>query len=182
MWRAEDSQGRESAKVRFDLVPYMRGRVLDLGCGQEKVYPIVVGIDNRIDAKLFGIEVKPDIAVDTCERMPLFGDACADTVFSSHLLEHISDFEGALTEWWRLIRPGGHLILYLPNNEDAVADGGYPKMGEPGANPDHKWDVSYRRLVDAMKRVGSWDLVQYEKRSDGQEYSLLFVFKKLADG
>ncbi|MGH7605411.1 MAG: methyltransferase domain-containing protein [Gemmatimonadaceae bacterium] len=182
MWRQEDPQGNESAKVRFDLVPYMHGRILDLGCGVQKVFPIAIGIDNRIDAKLFGIEVKPDIAVDSCERMPWLADDAADATFSSHLLEHIADYQAALKEWWRVTKTDGHLILYLPNNEDAVESGGYPKMGEHGANPDHKWDVSYERVVEAMKSVGSWDLVEFEKRNQGQEYSLLFVFRKTAEG
>jgi ADP-heptose:LPS heptosyltransferase/predicted SAM-dependent methyltransferase len=175
-WRESDPQGDESAKVRFDLVPYMSGRVLDLGCGVRKVYPTAIGIDNRVDAKLFGIQVKPDIAVDTCERMPFLADECADTVFSSHLLEHIVDYAAALKEWWRLVKPGGYLILYLPDEDE------YPKVGEPGANPDHKWNVNYDRVVDAMREVGPWDLVEFEKRNKDFEYSLLFIFKKTADG
>jgi ADP-heptose:LPS heptosyltransferase/predicted SAM-dependent methyltransferase len=179
MWRQNDPQGNESGKVRFDLVPYMNGRVFDLGCGPQKVYPVAIGIDNKVDAKLFGIEVKPDIAVQTCERMEFLADGAADTVFSSHLLEHIYDFSGALKEWWRILKVGGHMILYLPNNDDAIESGGYPKIGEPGANPDHKWNVSYDLIVNTMKAIGSWDLVEFEKRSKDFEYSLLFVFKKI---
>ena len=176
MWRPDDPQGDEAAKCRFDLVPYMSGRVLDLGCGVRKVYPIAIGIDNRIDAKLFGIQVKPDIAVETCEKMPFLGDEAADTVFSSHLLEHILDYKAALKEWWRLVKPGGYLVLYLPDEDE------YPKVGEPGANPDHKHNISYDFIVDAMKEVGSWDLVEFEKRNKGMEYSLLFVFQKMPGG
>lgn len=172
-WRIDGPQGNESAKVRFDLVPYMNGRVLDLGCGQDKVFPTAIGVDNRVDAKLFGIQIKPDIAVETCERMPFFADESADTVFSSHLLEHIADYRGALAEWWRLVKSGGYLILYLPDEDE------YPKVGAPGANPDHKWNVSYELVVAAMEALGaSWDLVEFEKRNRENEYSLLFVFRK----
>lgn len=38
-----------------------------------------------------------------------------DFVHSSHLLEHWPDCELALKNWWRVLRPGGHLIPYLPN-------------------------------------------------------------------
>lgn len=184
MWRPDGPQGHESAKVRFDLVPYMSGRVLDLGCGPDKVFPIAIGVDNKIDAKLFGIECKPDIPVETCARMELFADESADTVFSSHLLEHFSwdDVPKVLREWMRVTKTGGYLILYLPNNEDDVEHGGYPRMGEPGANPDHRCNISYDGVVAAMRKAGCWDLVQYEKRSEGIEYSLLFVFRKAADG
>ncbi len=183
VWRVDDPQGRESSKVRLDLVPYMRGRVLDLGCGEEKIFPTAIGIDSKIDAKLFGVKVTPDIAVDSCERMPFLADECADATFSSHLLEHITDYKGALAEWVRVTKIGGHLILYLPNNEDDVADGGYPKMGEHGANLDHKWNVTYDRVVEAMAEVApSWDLIEFEKRDKGMEYSFLFVFRKTSDG
>jgi len=173
-WKIDDPQGRESAKVRFDIVPYMKGRILDLGCGQDKVFPIAIGVDNKIDAKLFGIEVKPDIAVETCERMELFADASVDTVFSSHLLEHITDYKAALKEWMRILKVGGHLILYLPDEDE------YPKVGEHGANQDHKWNVNYNRVVSAMG--AGWDLIEFEKRNKEQEYSLLFVFKKTESG
>src|SRR5262245_561503 len=152
----------------------MHGRVLDFGCGQHKVYPVAIGVDNKIDARLFGIQVKPDVAVDTCERMPLFADESADTIFSSHLLEHIADYPSALREWWRILKTGGHLILYLPDEDE------YPKVGDAHANPDHKWNVNYERVIQAMQALGSWDLVEYEKRDKGIEYSLLFIFKKAA--
>lgn len=184
MWSADGPQGHESAKVRFDLVPYMRGRILDLGCGPDKVFPIAIGIDNRIDAKLFGIECKPDIPVDTCARMPFLADESADTVVSSHLLEHFpyEDVPEVLRDWLRITKTGGYLILYVPNNQDSVANGGYPRVGEPGANQDHKWDVGYGKVISAMEKAGSWDLVEFEKRDKEHEYSLLFIFRKMADG
>lgn len=80
----------------------------------------------------------------------------------------------AFGEWMRVIKPGGHLVLYVPDEEE------YPRCGEPGANPDHKWDVNYDKVVDAMQQCGyDWDLVEFEKRNQGIEYSLYFVFEKL---
>jgi hypothetical protein len=47
-------------------------------------------------------------------------------------------------------------------------------------NHDHKFDVSYENIVAAMEDVpGGWDLVQFEHRNQGTEYSLFFVFLKL---
>jgi predicted SAM-dependent methyltransferase len=96
-----------------------------------------------------------------------------DFAYSSHTLEHIEDYAAALKEWWRVVKQGGYLILYLPDEDE------YPKVGEDGANPDHKWNVNYDKVVDAMRAAGSWDLVDFQKRNGGQEYSLLFIFKKL---
>ena len=35
-WRLDDPQGAEVGKVKYDLIPYVRGRVLDIGCGPFK--------------------------------------------------------------------------------------------------------------------------------------------------
>ena len=47
-------------------------------------------------------------------RVPL-EDACADIVTSFEVLEHVTDEAGALDEMTRLLRPGGTLILSVPN-------------------------------------------------------------------
>src|SRR5580704_143161 len=36
-----------------------------------------------------------------------------DYVFSSHCLEHIADWQGALKSWIEKLKPGGRLFLYL---------------------------------------------------------------------
>lgn len=65
-------------------------------------------------------------------------------------------------------------MLYVPDEEE------YPKVGEYGANPDHKFNVNYDVVVDALQKVNhSWDMVEYEKRNKDDEYSLWFVIKKL---
>ena len=153
-------------------MPYTRGRVLDLGCGPHKAWPHFIGVDNGHHAREFGWEYKPDVHVEDCARSNLFRDESMDAVFSSHLLEDIEDYRGALKEWWAVIKPRGHLVLYLPDEDE------YPGVGQPGANRDHKWNVNYDKVVDAMKALGSWDLVVFEKRNGGDEYSLLFIFEK----
>lgn len=179
MWNINDPQGNESGKIRWELVPYTRGRGLDLGAGPYITFPHFIRLDNEADEALFGRSARPDIRVDTCESLALFATASMDFVFSSHLLEHI-DFakvRAALNEWMRVIKKGGHLILYVP------ADDLYPKVGESGANPDHKWNVNTELVIQQMKLAWSgWDLVKFERRDGGQEYSLFFVFKKVGAG
>lgn len=174
VWRASDPQGNEAGKVKFDIVQYTRGVVLDLGCGPSKAFPHFIGVDSCKDSELFGIGMKPDVVVDDCSDLSnVIEDASCDAVFSSHLLEHIVDYKSALKEWWRCIKVGGHLVLYLPHKDL------YPNIGQPGANPDHRHDFEPADIVDAMRDVeGGWDLVEREDRGDGCEYSFLLVFKK----
>lgn len=174
VWRAEDPQGGESAKVRHELVPYVRGRCLDIGCGAEKVWPHFSGVDNFKDVHLFGTPVKADFNCDA-SRLEVFADAQFDCVFSSHTLEHLEDHEAALAEWWRVVRPGGTLILYLPHRDL------YPRIGEKGANPDHKHDFAPEDIIAAMTPLGGWSLERNEVRDKGREYSFLQVYRKRTD-
>ena len=38
-------------------------------------------------------------------------------VYSSHCLEHLERPEVALREWWRVLMPGGHLIVVVPHRD-----------------------------------------------------------------
>jgi ADP-heptose:LPS heptosyltransferase/predicted SAM-dependent methyltransferase len=166
-------QNGESAKVAWELVPYTRGVGLDLGCGPWKAFPHFIGIDGQAYP---GSKGGPSLVMD-CARLGVFSDGAFDFVFSSHLLEHIEDTRAVLREWWRVIRPGGHLLLYLPHKAH------YPNIGEPGANEDHKHDFEPQDIVDAMQAVApDWDLVESQERAGGDEYSFLQVYRKLPAG
>lgn len=176
-WRIDDPCGDETGKIRWELVQYTRGRGLDLGCGPSKAFPHFIGVDNYTDTQLFGIEMKPDVVCNVT-KLDVFGSASMDFAYSSHCLEHIppEKVTSTLKEWLRVIKPGGFLLLYLPDEDE------YPKCGEEGANPDHKWNVNYERTIGYMKEAGSWELIRFEKRNQDREYSLFFVFKKRTDG
>ena len=44
-----------------------------------------------------------------------FPDESQDCVFSSHTLEHIDDYKGAIREWFRVLRTEGYLIIIVPH-------------------------------------------------------------------
>ncbi len=173
MWTADAPEGNEVGKMLWELVPYTRGLGLDLGCGPHKAFPHFIGIDSGADTKLFGIQMQPDLRMP-CEHLHTFATNSMDFVFSSHLLEHIEDFKAALREWFRVVKVGGHLCLYLPHKDF------YPNRGEPGANPDHKHDFLPADIIDAMNSMADgWDLVENQERNGGLEYSFFQVYRKL---
>ena len=172
MWLKDAPQGNEAGKIVWELVPYTRGTVLDLGCGPSKAFPHFIGVDSGADEKLFGVQMNPDIRIPDCAKLDLFASQSVDAVFSSHLLEHIEDYRAALKEWWRVIKPGGYLCLYLPHKEL------YPNVGTEGANPDHKHDFMPDDIIDAMRAFGGWDLVRNEDRNKNIEYSFFQVYQK----
>jgi len=173
VWKIEQPYKPESKKVVWEVAPYLRGRGLDIGAGSFKVLPQVISVDNGTDNVLFGIPFNPDVRVNTAEDLSIFGNSAFDFVYSSHLLEHLVDPFKALKEWWRVLKLGGVLVLYLPH-EDL-----YPKIGEPGANADHKHNLNETMIIEWMMRVGGWDLERNEQRNEDDEYSFLMIFRKL---
>jgi ADP-heptose:LPS heptosyltransferase len=119
----------------------------------------------------FGFTQKPDVMCDV-EDLSVFGSQSMDFVYSSHTLEHISDYKSALKEWWRVVKVRGYLILYLPHKDF------YPNMGQNGSNPDHKHDFLPQDIISAMEELSGWDLLECQERNEDQEYSMLLIFQK----
>jgi len=176
-WDIHRSNGYESRKIRYEVLPYLAAGGLDIGCGPEKVFPHLVGIDSQKDTALFGVPMKPDIVIKDAARLGMFAEGAIENVFSAHLLEHIADHVAALREWWRVLKVGGHLVLYLPHRDL------YPQIGQPGSNPDHKHDFAPQDIVDVMRLVApDWTLLENQTRDEGDEYSFLQVWRKEAEG
>lgn len=53
------------------------------------------------------------------EELPL-ADECADVVFSSYVLEHVAKREAAAREMHRILRPGGHVVVLVPNAMETI--------------------------------------------------------------
>jgi len=51
------------------------------------------------------------------DSLPMFGDATADLIYTSHTLEYFDRQEaaGVLAEWRRVLKPGGTLRLAVPD-------------------------------------------------------------------
>ncbi|MDP1527332.1 MAG: class I SAM-dependent methyltransferase [Rhodocyclaceae bacterium] len=60
-------------------------------------------------------------------------DDSFDFLYSSHCLEHMRDARDALANWLRVVKPGGHLVIAVPD-EDLYEQGQWPSR----FNSDHK--------------------------------------------
>lgn len=77
------------------------GKGLDIGCNRlEWALPGATPIDITIDSGFSAYKLPNDKF---------------DYIFSSHCLEHLDDWVGALDYWIEHIKPGGVLFLYLPD-------------------------------------------------------------------
>jgi SAM-dependent methyltransferase len=71
-------------------------------------------------------------------------DDAFDFVHSSHCLEHLENPREALQHWLRVTRPGGHVVVIVPD-EDLYEQGQWPST----FNRDHKWTFT-------MCKTRSW--------------------------
>lgn len=72
-------------------------------------------------------------------------DESFDFVHASHSLEHMKDVKEALTHWVRITKPGGFLIITIPD-EDLYEHGQWPSR----YNSDHKWSFAICKKSSPM--------------------------------
>lgn len=160
-WTPQKSKGRETTKIRQRVQPWTFGKGLDVGCGLDKISLDAIGIDL---APLPGVDYSLD-----ARDLFVFDNDYFDYIFSAHVLEDLPDPKDALREWLRVLKPKGHLILYLPHKDY------YPNIGSPGANPAHKHDFLPKDIIEILDQICFYDLLICEDRSEGDEYSFLIV-------
>jgi SAM-dependent methyltransferase len=152
-----------TAAVRLNqLAPLLRRShpfVLDVGCS---VGAIVEAAGNR-GWQAFGVDVS-ETAVHACREMSLacqaydgvklpFPSTFFDLVTAWHVLEHVRDVRATLFEWARVVRPGGVLVVEVPDAECLKARILGPKYRKfwPAA---HLYGFTRRSLRGLMESVG----------------------------
>lgn len=105
----------ETSKARHLLAKFCVGYGVDIGMGGDKIVPHAIGID----------QVKPYTCVghDPVQlggdgtKLTWFTDKSLDFVYSSHLLEDFLNTTEILTEWARVLKVGGLLIVLVPDEQ-----------------------------------------------------------------
>lgn len=125
----------KSAKRRFNLgefhTKYFVGDGIDIG-GK----PDPLGQYCGIFSKMNSVRIW-DIQDGDAQYMGSVEDNTYDFVHSSHCLEHMHDPKVAFENWIRIVKPGGHIITTVPD-EDLYEMGVFPSR----FNPDHKWTMT----------------------------------------
>ena len=105
--RAITAALRESA-------PYVRGTTLDIGCGN-KPYEQLFQTKRYVGVDLPSNLNKSDVIDSYASGLALpFADCVFDSVVCSEVLEHVPQPDLLFREVWRVLRPGGHLVLTTP--------------------------------------------------------------------
>jgi SAM-dependent methyltransferase len=125
VWRA--GQERRLQMILAAAGNRALGRILDDGCGVGQ-YLARLGAAAKAS---HGVELEADRAAQAARRAPRasvlraegeslpYATAAFDLVLSHEVLEHVTDDRAAAAESLRVLRPGGCLVLFVPNR-------GYP--------------------------------------------------------
>lgn len=114
---------RERHKLAFDWLPAGCHSVLDGGCAfGSGTAPLVAkagqvfGCDPNPELIARARQSYPAIPFETCplEKTP-YGDKSFDAVILADVLEHVADEQATLNELFRVLKPGGHLIITTPH-------------------------------------------------------------------
>lgn len=100
-----------------------------------------------------------------------------DFVHSSQYLEHMNNVQNALTNWWTMVKPGGYLIITVPD-EDLYEQGHYPSL----YNHDHKWTFSILKsdswspvhinVIDLISTLDDYEIIKLELVDTNYNYNL----------
>jgi SAM-dependent methyltransferase len=122
----------KASKRRFadpDFVTrYFTGHGLDIGAGPDPLalyasfFPRIARVESW------------DTPQGDAQLLAGIADESFDFVHSSHCLEHLVDCEAGLRNWFRVLKPSGHLVVTVPD-EDLYEQGVFPSS----FNTDHKW-------------------------------------------
>jgi SAM-dependent methyltransferase len=136
----------KSAKRRFNdgnfHSKYFVGRGIDIGAGPdslEKLAYVFRGI-TEVDSW--------DQLQGDAQLMSILKDNTYDFIHSSHYLEHMVDPHIALRNWIRITKPGGYLVITVPE------EGLYEHFNWPSRfNGDHKWSFSIGKSKGGMPKA-----------------------------
>jgi len=88
-----------------------------------------------------------DLQDGDAQIMEGVADDTYEFIHSSHCLEHLVDPVAGLKTWLRVIKPGGYLIVTVPD-EDLYEQGTFPST----FNRDHKWTFTIMKSASWSER------------------------------
>lgn len=161
----------KAAKRRFGIGSfhnrYFVGHGIDVG-GK----PDPLGQYAGIFARMLSVRTW-DMEDGDAQYMATVADNQFDFLHASHCLEHMVDIRVALGNWVRIVRPGGFLVITVPD-EDLYEMSVWPSR----FNPDHKWTFTVMKETSWSPRsINVLDLLRpFAGQVDVEKIELLRDF------
>ncbi len=101
-----------------------------------------------------------------------------DFVFASHCLEHMHRPREAVLEWWKLVKPGGHLFFLVPD-EDLYEQGVFPSRFNPDhkatftIHKEHSWSPASINVRELAASLPGGELVSLVQQDNGYDRRLM---------
>jgi predicted SAM-dependent methyltransferase len=141
---------------------------VDLGCGHKKTIPEAIGVDlipkGEEIPNIYQNSVA-DVVADVQNKLP-FEDNSVDTIIARHILEHCIDSINTLKKWIRILKPGGRLIIAVPDESAEVTI---------NLNPEHVHVFTPKSLQTILDSLG---LKKIKVLSGYNSSSFLTVYEK----
>lgn len=166
----------ETAKQRQHTEKYCTGCGLDVASQGDPVVPWAWQLDlpkDQFEHYSSGKPYPPIQLSGDAARLPV-NDNSLDFLYSSHLLEDYADWLPILTEWVRVIKPGGNLVILLPDRELWLAA---LRRGQP-PNYAHQHEAYVGELSNYAEALNLEVLEDRLTNSVENDYNILFVAKK----
>lgn len=166
----------ETSKHRDVTVPFCKGNGVDIGSGGDPVVPWAIQIelpDDKFKWYNSGRAIDGAIYRRDGHMLP-FKDETLDFVYSSHLLEDFFDWWPVLSEWVRVLKPLGMLVILVPDKQrwnDAI------KRGQP-PNCQHRHESYVGELSSFASRLGLTVVKDEIAKPDTLDYTIVFVAQK----
>ncbi len=119
VWRA--GQERRLKMILSAAGNRIHGRVLEVGCGVGKYLEhlashagSLVGLEYDLERAQEAHRMSPMLINAAAEHLPL-GNSSFDVILSHEVLEHVSDDKQSVLEMVRVLKPGGVIIIFVPN-------------------------------------------------------------------
>lgn len=123
VWRA--GQERRLGFILQAAEHRRRGTILENGCGVgmylqrlAKDAALAIGLEYDLERAMQAKQRSPEVINAAGEGLP-FPSNLFDLILSHEVLEHVSNDQEAVSEMVRTLKPGGRLVLFVPNR-------GYP--------------------------------------------------------
>jgi len=111
-YEKKDFMGQKLSNIRNNnVLPYIQGVLVDLGCGDGQMINAYEGKSIGVDIEDYGIA---DIVIKNFNKIPI-DSASIDTVTIIASLNYFEDPQKVINECYRMLKNHGQLIMTMPN-------------------------------------------------------------------